>query len=134
MKKITTCVITILLFFVIVSSISKESAPHSVARTSEPTFKSFDIPFSEYPPSIAPVTFGDFTVPPLEEIFVSDDHFYVPPLRTTPTQTPKRIVYVYVSNYGKIHRNSNCSGMKYYTKMSYADAINRGFVKCKKCY
>ena len=41
---------------------------------------------------------------------------------------------VYVSNSGKIHRNKNCSGMKYYTKMSYSEAIARGYEQCKNCY
>lgn len=41
---------------------------------------------------------------------------------------------VYVSRYGKIHSISTCSGMKYYTKMKYADAIEEGYIKCKNCY
>lgn len=41
---------------------------------------------------------------------------------------------VYVSNSGKIHRRSNCSGMKHYTTMTYDEAIARGYDKCKKCY
>lgn len=41
---------------------------------------------------------------------------------------------VYVSNNGKIHRRSNCSGMKHYTTMTYDQAIAQGYDKCKKCY
>lgn len=41
---------------------------------------------------------------------------------------------VYVSSYGKIHNSSRCSGMKYYTEMKYADAIEEGYIKCKNCY
>ena len=41
---------------------------------------------------------------------------------------------VYVSNSGKIHRRSNCSGMKHYTTMTYDQAIAQGYDKCKKCY
>ena len=41
---------------------------------------------------------------------------------------------VYVSNYGKIHSSSKCSGMRYYTKMKYADAVEAGYSKCKNCY
>lgn len=41
---------------------------------------------------------------------------------------------VYVSNYGKIHKNPNCSGMIYYEIMSYHDAIGNGYVECQNCY
>lgn len=41
---------------------------------------------------------------------------------------------VYVSNSGIIHDHSSCSGMKYYTRMSYSDAIAAGYTKCSKCY
>ena len=41
---------------------------------------------------------------------------------------------VYVSKNGKIHRYSDCSGMKYYTTMSYSQAIAQGYDLCKKCY
>lgn len=41
---------------------------------------------------------------------------------------------VYVSNNGKIHAKSNCSGMKHYTTMTYDQAIARGYEPCKKCY
>lgn len=41
---------------------------------------------------------------------------------------------VYVSRNGKIHKRSNCSGMKYYTEMSYSSAKAAGYVECKNCY
>lgn len=42
---------------------------------------------------------------------------------------------VYISEfYGKIHKRSDCSGMKYYFTMDYDDAIEAGYVKCKKCF
>lgn len=41
---------------------------------------------------------------------------------------------VYVSKYGKIHRNKNCSGMIYYTEMDYNTAVSRGYALCKNCY
>lgn len=41
---------------------------------------------------------------------------------------------VYVSRNGKIHTNPNCSGMKYYTEMSYSEAVSSGYDKCQKCY
>lgn len=41
---------------------------------------------------------------------------------------------VYVSRNGKIHTDPHCSGMKYYTEMSYSSAISKGYEKCKKCY
>ena len=41
---------------------------------------------------------------------------------------------VYVSRNGKIHKNPSCSGMIYYTKMGYYDAIERGYDLCQNCY
>ena len=41
---------------------------------------------------------------------------------------------VYVSKNGVIHSNSSCSGMKYYTELSYSEAIERGYRLCSKCY
>lgn len=41
---------------------------------------------------------------------------------------------VYVSRNGVIHTHSNCSGMKYYTEMTYSEAIAAGYRKCSKCY
>ncbi len=43
-------------------------------------------------------------------------------------------VTVYVSNSGKYHSKSNCSGMKNYTEMSLDEAIDAGHVACKKCW
>lgn len=42
-------------------------------------------------------------------------------------------VYISYNSY-KIHKRSNCSGMKYYFEMSYKDAKAAGYVKCKNCY
>lgn len=44
------------------------------------------------------------------------------------------VVTVYVSNSGKYHSKSNCSGMKNYTEMSLDEAIGAGHVACKKCW
>ena len=41
---------------------------------------------------------------------------------------------VYVSNYGKIHLRSNCSGMKHYSTMTYDAAYNAGYSHCSKCF
>ena len=41
---------------------------------------------------------------------------------------------VYVSRAGKIHRISYCSGMKYYTIMSFYEARSKGYVLCQNCY
>ena len=41
---------------------------------------------------------------------------------------------VYVSNSGKIHLRSNCSGMKYYSVMTYGVAKSRGYTECKDCF
>ncbi len=43
------------------------------------------------------------------------------------------IVYVSKSG-GKIHRYKDCSGMKYYDEMTYADAILEGYAACEKCF
>ena len=40
---------------------------------------------------------------------------------------------VYVSNKGKYHYKSNCSGMKNYTEMSLSEAKEHGYEACKKC-
>ena len=41
---------------------------------------------------------------------------------------------VYVSSKGKIHKNSNCGGMKNYSTMTYDEAINKGYSKCGTCF
>lgn len=41
---------------------------------------------------------------------------------------------VYVSNSGKIHRVSDCSGMKNYREMSLGDADTRGYDYCSNCW
>ena len=41
---------------------------------------------------------------------------------------------VYVSRNGKIHLCSDCSGMKYYSTMTYGQAVSRGYKKCDKCF
>lgn len=41
---------------------------------------------------------------------------------------------VYVSNSGKIHLKSNCSGMKNYTEMTLGNADSRGYEYCKNCW
>lgn len=50
-------------------------------------------------------------------------------------ETVKKDSYtVYVSDYGKIHKNPNCSGMKYYKVMSYSEAVKAGYSRCQNCY
>lgn len=41
---------------------------------------------------------------------------------------------VYVSNAGKIHSISDCSGMKYYTEMDKAEAESRDYEWCENCW
>lgn len=41
---------------------------------------------------------------------------------------------VYVSRKGKIHKNSNCGGMKKYTTMTYDEALSKGYSKCGTCF
>ena len=60
-------------------------------------------------------------------------------MTTTATTEPVVIdeeiaVTVYVSNSGKYHSKSNCSGMKHYTEMSLGEALDMGYVACKKCW
>ena len=50
------------------------------------------------------------------------------------TTSDNQFSTVYVSRNGVIHRQSNCSGMKYYTEMGYSDAIAAGYRLCSKCY
>ena len=40
---------------------------------------------------------------------------------------------VYVSKYGKIHSDPSCSGMVRYETMTLSEAIDEGYVVCKKC-
>jgi len=41
---------------------------------------------------------------------------------------------VYVSRNNKIHLNSSCSGMKYFTEMTYGDACAAGCFHCRTCF
>lgn len=42
---------------------------------------------------------------------------------------------VYVSKSGKkVHQKSDCSGMKYYTTMTYKEAQNKGLDFCDNCW
>ena len=58
----------------------------------------------------------------------------------TPKPTPYRVWglsadrTVYVSNAGKIHLKSDCSGMKTYTEMTLEEAYNAGYEKCERCW
>ena len=48
--------------------------------------------------------------------------------------TPNQDSTVYVSKYGKIHKSSDCSGMKYYDTMTYSEARSEGYVRCQNCF
>lgn len=54
--------------------------------------------------------------------------------KTTPVSWVELTRTVYVSRNGKIHLRKNCSGMKYYTAMTYGEACEDGYVHCKKCF
>lgn len=55
--------------------------------------------------------------------------------KTTPIAGYSLDMTVYVSiSGGKIHRRSNCSGMKNYNTMTYGEACEKGYVHCKKCF
>lgn len=57
-----------------------------------------------------------------------------------PTPTPYRVwgffpdKEVYVSNSGKVHLDSDCSGMKSYTTMTIEEAYNAGYERCERCW
>jgi len=69
-----------------------------------------------------------------EEIDKQIDKLPTFTLPTIPDQTEDISEIVYVSKSGKIHRISYCSGMKYYTPMTYNEAIRRGYSRCQNCY
>lgn len=50
------------------------------------------------------------------------------------TATTKNEVIVYVSNTGKYHRHSDCSGMTEYTEMTIEEAKAAGYDPCGRCY
>ena len=59
----------------------------------------------------------------------------------SPEATPTRYIHgvsadtiVYVSQNGKIHRRSNCSGMKTYTEMTLGEAAEHDYDYCSKCW
>lgn len=54
--------------------------------------------------------------------------------RSIPAETESASNAVYISKSGIIHSRSDCSGMKYYTEMSYSDAAAAGCRKCSKCW
>jgi len=56
----------------------------------------------------------------------------VPQFPSTP-QNDTFTVYVSRSG-GKIHTSSGCSGMRYYTEMTYAEAVAAGYDHCSKCF
>lgn len=64
----------------------------------------------------------------------------VPTEAPEPTPTPYKIwgfypdTTVFVSNSGKIHLDSDCSGMKNYTTMTLESAYNAGYEKCERCW
>ena len=54
---------------------------------------------------------------------------------TAPRSSIDATTTVYVSRSGHlIHRRSNCSNMKYYTEMTYAEACAAGYRHCSKCF
>ena len=71
-----------------------------------------------------------------QDAALSTDHVEIASASTTQYTTASTQISatVYVSNAGKYHRRSNCSGMKQYTEMSLNDAKAAGHVACKKCY
>lgn len=60
---------------------------------------------------------------------------HVEKYKTTPRAGYELSRTVYVSNSGgKIHLRANCSGMKYYTEMTYEESCEKGYDHCKKCF
>lgn len=58
--------------------------------------------------------------------------------RTTPDTVPAAVTgadfTVYVSRSGTMHKKPDCSGMQYYTEMSYSVAEQYYSKKCSKCF
>ena len=50
----------------------------------------------------------------------------------TTTAADERVVYV--SNTGKYHKNSDCSGMTEYTEMTLSEAKAAGYEPCSRCW
>lgn len=53
---------------------------------------------------------------------------------TTGSSADSNSPTVYVSNSGKYHKKSNCSGMKNFFTMTLDEAKSAGYEACKKCY
>lgn len=71
----------------------------------------------------------DVKEPIAEEQFKPDPEPQVSTIRGYSSDTT-----VYVSNSGKVHLKSNCSGMKNYTEMTLGEADSRGYEYCQKCW
>ena len=117
------------------NALSPSSTPKTYSFDEYDSYDSFEIPsfpvidyefFKNYDFNSTPAPFIDYGQ--------SSDYDISTKAPTIAPATEKKVNYVFVSRQGKIHRRSNCSGMKYYSTMSYSDAINKGYVKCKKCY
>lgn len=86
------------------------------------------------------ITAADYTCIELSEVSVYSKE----PAETTAatavvttaetTATTKNEVIVYVSNKGKYHRHSDCSGMTEYTEMTIEEAKAAGYDPCGRCY
>lgn len=86
------------------------------------------------------VSYGDGEETTAVVGFTSPPAATSPPVTEAPVQEEatyhghKASTTVYVSNNGKIHLKSNCSGMKNYTTMTLGEAENRGYDECSKCF
>ena len=69
-----------------------------------------------------------------ETLEVPEFDFEAIEIETTTEADEYNGITVYVSKSGKIHSISYCSGMKYYTEMSYDEAVDRGYDFCQNCY
>ena len=57
-----------------------------------------------------------------------------PAVKSTNTPSDDESMTVYVSRNFIIHKKSTCSGMKYYSTMTLAQALSFGYTKCSKCW
>ena len=107
MKKLISILLAIAVMFVFCAGCSEEKQSNITQTSSIPSF------------SLPSLTVPSFDFDYEEEDEDEDEHYSVT---------------VYVSKAGKIHRISNCSGMKYYTPMDYDEAVSRGYKLCMNCY
>ena len=125
-------------------SITEEEETEQPAASTEPTTSPTNSPEPTEEPSPSPEPTSKPTPEPTAE--PTPVEYTEPPAETEPpaTQEPvqeeatyhgyKASTTVYVSNSGKIHLKSDCSGMKSYSTMTLGEAEHMGYEECSKCF